>query len=102
MMPEQNRAYLIVTPSGEPEPPPGERSLPMPILGLTDQPARLPVLGILRKGAPQPRDKKGPGEDLTYFRFASTDKPAEHAFLEVYGPEPRQLNVRRPYAATAD
>jgi hypothetical protein len=39
----------------------------MPIIGLTDQPARLPRVGQIRKGAP--KAVRQPGADLNYFRF---------------------------------
>jgi len=55
-------------------------------------------LGILRKGAPKPEDSDRPGKDLTYFRFVTDDAEADQAFHEVYGPEPREIQVMLPFA----
>lgn len=68
----------------------------MPIIGVTDQRAAFPRLGVLRKGAPKP--EKGPGKDLTFFRFVSDDQNAVQAFIEAYGTEPRRINIYLPFA----
>lgn len=68
----------------------------MAIKGLTDRGrSRFPCLGKLKKGAPKP--KKGPGEDLTYFRFDSSDADAVARFEELYGNEPTSIPVMLPY-----
>ncbi len=72
----------------------------MPIRGLTDRRAALPRLGILRKGAAKPSAQQ-PGADLTYFRFVPEDASLLPQFEQAYGPQPRELAVRLPYA-TAD
>jgi hypothetical protein len=71
----------------------------MPIKNLTDQKAAFPRLGILRKGAPKPKNGNKPGEDLTYFRFVSEDPDAVRAFYDAYGAEPRRINVYLPFAS---
>lgn len=69
----------------------------MPILGVTDQRAAFPRLGILRKGAK--KTGKRPGQDLTFFRFVSDDQDITRAFFGAYGAEPRRINVYLPFAA---
>lgn len=71
----------------------------MPIKNLTDQKAAFPRLGILRKGAPKPKNGNKPGEDLTYFRFVSDDPDAVRAFYDAYGAEPRRISVYLPFAS---
>jgi hypothetical protein len=68
----------------------------MPIMGLTDQGARFPQVGVLRKGAPKV-DERRPGKDLDYFRFDTEDAEALDAFRKAYGDEPRAINVYLPY-----
>ncbi len=70
----------------------------MPIQGLTTGlEAKMPTLGQLRKGAAKPKNSKRPGEDLTYFRFVCHDERIEARFHEVYGDEPRIINVHLPF-----
>jgi hypothetical protein len=65
----------------------------MSIKGLTDKPRENPPrLGQLRKGAKK-TDPKKPGADLTYFRFESIDPKIKTRFKDVYGDEPRVINV---------
>lgn len=68
----------------------------MAIKGMTDQEAKLPRIGTLRKGAPKP--ELGPGKDLTYFRFVPEDDDAKNHFEAAYPDEPRIINVFLPYA----
>lgn len=64
----------------------------MAIKGLTTQGgASLPEIGKLRKGGKKPT--KGPGKDLTYFRFDSKDQKAIADFHSAYGDEPTEVNV---------
>jgi len=71
----------------------------MPIKGLTDQPKQFKEIGQIRKGAPKPKDKKQPGADLTYFRptFEEGEDKAAAMFREIYGDEPREINIRLPF-----
>lgn len=71
----------------------------MPIRGLTDQGARLPHIGELRKGAPSNGNR--PGKDLEYFRFTSNIAGLDTHFAQVYGEEPDELEVYLP-GPTAD
>lgn len=65
--------------------------------------ASFPCIGKLRKGgAKQTREKNGKkyevyGEDLTYFRFDTTDERAAKMFHAVYGDEPSEINVYLPH-----
>ena len=71
-----------------------------PILGLTqdtDRIAQFPSLGKLRKGAPMDPNKKGPGRELSYFRFTSDLPDVRAAFKKVHGEEPAILTVYLPY-----
>ena len=74
----------------------------MAIKGLTDQPAALPQIGILRKGSPRPESGKAPGRDLTHFRFDSKDDRASADFLSAYGDEPREINCVLPFATAEE
>jgi len=71
----------------------------MPIPGLRDQQAlSFPKIGDIRKGAKKlPNGQMGP--DLTYFRYAPIEgeELAETTFHEVYGDEPREINVFLPF-----
>lgn len=71
----------------------------MPIKGLTDQPRQFCEIGHIRKGAPKPKNKQQPGADLTYFRatFEEGEEEAAEMFLEAYGSEPREINIRLPF-----
>lgn len=69
----------------------------MPIIGLTDQVARFPQIGVLRKGAPKPKDGKRPGTDLEYFRFDSTVPGVDDTFTAAYGDKPPAINVYLPF-----
>jgi len=71
----------------------------MPIKGLTDRDAEtFPKIGDIRKGAPKTQNDR-PGKDLTYFRAVFPDDETEAAakFNEVYGPEPREINIFLPF-----
>lgn len=70
----------------------------MPIIGLTNRPPSFPCIGTLRKGAPKP--ERGPGRDLSYFRFDTDDERAAQMFTTAYGNEPRQINVYLPFSST--
>lgn len=70
----------------------------MPIVKYQNQEIRFPKLGSLRKGAPKP--ERGPGRDLNYFRFDPIDEQTGREFTEIYGDEPRSINVFLPYATT--
>lgn len=73
----------------------------MPIKGLTDDIApRLPSLGKLRKGDEKP--ERGPGKDLTYFRFTGAKPEIEQAFEAAYGATPGTLTVYLPYATAEE
>jgi hypothetical protein len=72
----------------------------MPIVGLTDQSPSFPQLGILRKGAPKPKDSNKPGADLKYFRFTADDPEALELFHSAYGPEPIAIRLFLPYQTT--
>lgn len=75
----------------------------MPIIGLTDRKQSLfPRLGLLRKGAPKPKDSKEPGKDLTYFRLVTEDPRVFDAFFAAYGAEPPAIHVRFMGAWKAD
>jgi len=70
----------------------------MPIKGLTDRGTpTFPKIGDIRKGAPKP--SKGIGKDLTYFRaiFSPGEEEAAALFDQVYGPEPREINIFLPF-----
>lgn len=68
----------------------------MPIDGLTTGlEAKMPKLGTLRKGAK--KTGNAPGKDLTYFRFVCNDPAIAARFEEVYGKEPRIINVHLPF-----
>lgn len=75
------------------------------IKGMTDRPSvqpRLPVIGRLRKGTSEEREGKGGRKykvpvDLDYFLFTSDNEKVVAAFREVYGDQPRLVNVRLPY-----
>ena len=72
----------------------------MPIVGLTDN--IVPgwqEIGKLRKG--KKRTGKGPGPDLTFFRFTSDRPQVEQAFYAAYPPQPKRINVVLPHD-TAD
>lgn len=70
----------------------------MGIKGLTEG-ARFPIIGQLRKGAPKPEQGNRPGKDLTFFRFTSEEPGLVETFNQVYGAEPRALEVYLPYAS---
>jgi len=72
----------------------------MPIPGLRDQQAvSFPKIGDIRKGAPK-KENGQVGPDLTYFRYAPIvgEELAEATFHEVYGDEPRAINVLLPFS----
>ena len=71
----------------------------MPIKGLTDRKTpTFPKIGDIRKGAKKTQDDR-PGKDLTYFRYAALEGEALAAakFAEVYGDEPREINILLPF-----
>ena len=68
----------------------------MAILGLTDQTAKLPIIGVLRKGDIK-TSKNKPGKDLEYFRFTSDDTEAVSDFFDSYGLKPTRINVFLPH-----
>lgn len=72
----------------------------MAIKGMTGQGPTLPKIGELRKGAPKP--ERGPGQDLTYFRFTTDDADAADRFREIYGLEPRAIRVFLPFGSTGE
>lgn len=73
----------------------------MPIKNLqSNRQAQFPVIGKLRKGAPQ-EERNGKtivGKDLGHFRFDSDDTSAVQAFTVAYGNEPKALKVLLPFA----
>ncbi len=73
----------------------------MGIIGLSTQTGALPRIGELRKGAPRDAAGAGVGQDLDHFRFTSVNPELVQRFLQVYGPEPRSIEVRLPYATVA-
>ena len=72
----------------------------MPIRGLTDRAAAFPQIGILRKGDKKP--ERGPGRDLTYFRFTSEHRDVIVAFYGTYGKTPKDVNVFLPYRSAGE
>ena len=66
----------------------------MPIAGLTNVPKAFLKLGQIRKGQKDPQS--GNPVDLDYFRvtFYPSETECEQVFREVYGPEPREINIR--------
>jgi len=66
------------------------------IKGLTDREARFPRIGILRKGGPKQADGNM-GQDLPYFRFVSGDPEILKKFHDIYGTEPKDINISLPY-----
>lgn len=69
------------------------------IKGLTDRGPMFPEIGVLRKGAKK-EDPKKPGKDLTYFRFDTQDQNALRLFQTAFGKEPREIEIRLPFATT--
>ena len=70
----------------------------MAIRGLTDREASFPQIGVIHKG--DVKGERGPGRDLTWFRFDSKDTEATQAFYAAYGPEPTAFNAFVPYSST--
>ena len=71
----------------------------MPIPGLRDeQNLSFPKIGDIRKGAKKLENGQV-GPDLTYFRYVPVtgEELAEARFHEVYGDEPRAINVLLPF-----
>lgn len=66
-----------------------------PIVGLTDRAARLPRIGIIRKGAIKP--ERGPGRDQKFFRLQTEDPDLGMAWESVFGAEPTQFEVYLAY-----
>jgi len=75
----------------------------MAIVGLTDQAAAFPIIGVLRKGDVKPTNGNRPGKDLTYFRFTSEDSEALSDFYQAYTEleDQRRINIFLPHK-TAD
>ncbi len=76
----------------------------MPIKGLTDRVSikpQFPSLGKLRKGGPKPNPQT-PGKELDHWRFTSANEDVVTEFYNVYGKEPRIVNVYLPYAGLED
>lgn len=75
----------------------------MPIKGLTDRSARLPVIGKIRKGGEKKQGKKGliQGDDLETFRITSPDpsvlKAWETAFANEGGLLPDSIGIALPF-----
>jgi len=73
----------------------------MPIKQLqSNRQAQFPIIGKLRKGAPQ-EERNGKtivGKDLGHFRFDSDDTSAVQTFTAAYGNEPKALKVLLPFA----
>lgn len=70
----------------------------MAIKRLQKRAPSFPNIGKLRKGAPKP--EKGPGRDLAYFRFDTTDRHAQKLFEAMYGSEPTEIEVFLPFTTT--
>lgn len=75
----------------------------MPIKGLTDRGLSFPEIGQIRKGI-KVEQKKGNKtikvpKDLDYFRveFDEREKTAAAKFVQVYGNEPREINIILPF-----
>lgn len=71
----------------------------MAIKGLTDRGPQFPELGVLRKGAKKVQENK-PGADLDYFRFDTKDQDALEAFNDEFGDQPREIEIKLPFATT--
>jgi hypothetical protein len=71
----------------------------MPIYGLTDRGLSFAQIGVIRKGAPKDPGGNRPGKDLEYFRVVFDDAEQDSAkrFAEVYGPQPKLINVIFPF-----
>lgn len=71
----------------------------MPIKGMTDQAPSFPQIGVIRKGAPKPKDGKRPGKDLQYFRveFDEEEVEAAEVFARIYGNTPTEINILIPF-----
>ena len=75
----------------------------MPIKGLTDRGLSFPEIGSVRKGIKEERIKDGKTiqvpKDLDYFRVEFDEQERETAakFLEVYGPQPQEINIILPF-----
>ncbi len=71
----------------------------MPIKGMTDQAPSFPQIGVIRKGAPKPKDAKRPGADLKHFRVVFDEEETEAAemFANTYGPTPAEINILIPF-----
>lgn len=73
----------------------------MPIAGLTtDRDASFPRLGKIRKGGVKTGNK--PGKDLDYFRMDSDRPRVMDRFREIYGNEPKEINVWLPYSTVQE
>lgn len=76
----------------------------MAIKGMTGEREAFPELGQLRKGGKKQKrgDKEIWGKDLDHFRFTSDLPEVVALFAEVYGAEPKMVNVVLPFAGVAD
>ena len=70
----------------------------MAIKGLTNQKPQFPQIGQLRKGIWD--DERNMARDLDYFRFTSDIPEVVEAFHDIYGDEPRLVNVFLPHQTT--
>lgn len=60
---------------------------------------KFPEIGRIRKGAIKPDGNKGPGRDLTYFRFEidEGEKEAAEFIAKLYPGEPRAISIWLPF-----
>jgi hypothetical protein len=74
----------------------------MPINGLTNVPKAFLKIGQIRKGMKDPQT--GAPIDLDYFRvtFYPNEKECEQLFREVYGEQPRSINIRLAFPNTLE
>ena len=74
----------------------------MPVKGLTDGPPAFVEIGRIRKGAPRVQGEFP--KDLDYFRLDLYEGEEEAAkrFFEIYGAEPKELDVVLPFDRAED
>lgn len=66
----------------------------MGIKGLTDRNMAFPEIGFIRKGI---KDKAGKLVDLHHFRVEIAEPESQAIFNEVYGTEPKEINIFFPF-----
>lgn len=66
----------------------------MGIKGLTDRNMAFPEIGQVRKGMV---DKAGKLTDLKYFRVEIAEEESQKIFEDVYGKEPKEINIFFPF-----